>query len=117
MTLALFDIRKFLESLANDEELGRELVDAFLEDGPRRMAALTQALSVGDAAATSKLAHSLKGMCGVVRSDELSRLALEMEHLAREGRLDAVRERFARFEDLLARLMEEMARFMEDAGR
>ena len=50
-----------------------------------------------DASAASKLAHSLKGMCGVVRAERLSKLALEMEHMAKNGNMDTVRKNFADF--------------------
>lgn len=117
MTRDLFDLGKFLESLANDEELGRELVEAFMEDAPRRTANLAEALEDGgDSASAAKLAHSLKGMCGVVRADALSSLALEMEILSRQGKLDAVRVRFETFKESLAGTMEQMNRFMQNSA-
>ena len=62
----------------------------------------------------TKLAHSLKGMCGVVRADVLSRLALEMEYAGRNGKLDLMRERFGDFNDSLARARELMLRFRDN---
>lgn len=111
MTRDLFDTDQFLASLAQDRELADELVDAFLEDCPRRVVELAEALGAGDVGAGTKLAHSLKGMCGVVRADELSRLALEMEYAGRNGNLDLLRERFADFNESLARTRELMVRF------
>jgi HPt (histidine-containing phosphotransfer) domain-containing protein len=97
MTRDLFDTDQFLASLAYDRDLAVELVDAFLEDCPRRVAELTRALDDGDIVQGTKLAHSLKGMCGVVRADALGRLALEMEHAGRDGRLETVRDRLQLF--------------------
>lgn len=97
MTQSLFDKEAFLASLADDEELACELVGAFLEDCPLRLQSLVDALEKNDAVMTSKMAHSLKGMCGVVRADILSDLALDMELAARDGELDSVREIFATF--------------------
>lgn len=112
MTRDLFDVKQFMASLADDEELGRELIVAFLEDSPKRMSALTEALEANDAETVSKLAHSLKGMCGVVRADSLSYLALEMEHAARNGKLDVVRGRRAELKDQLERVSAIMNRFL-----
>lgn len=111
MTRDLFDIDQFMSSLAHDKELAKELVEAFLEDSPRRVAELREALEAEDAPRVTKLAHSLKGMCGVVRADVLSRLALEMEYAGRDGRLDAVRGKFELFVDSLGRSRELMEQF------
>lgn len=100
MTHVLFDEAQFLASLADDDELARELLAAFLEDSPQRLAALRQAIEGNEAQTVSKLAHSLKGMCGVVRATALSELALNMEHKARDGRLEEVTKHFATFSDL-----------------
>ncbi|WP_319583018.1 Hpt domain-containing protein [uncultured Pseudodesulfovibrio sp.] len=113
MTRDLFDTDQFLVSLAQDRELAEELIDAFLEDCPKRVAELTEALDAGDVTSGTKLAHSLKGMCGVVRADALSRLALEIEYAGRNGDLDLMRERFGDFNGCLDRARELMVRFRE----
>lgn len=97
MTDALFNETQFLASLADDEELAQELLAAFLQDCPKRTSELREAIEAEDASAASKLAHSLKGMCGVVRAERLSKLALEMEFMAKNGNMDAVRTNFTAF--------------------
>ena len=101
MTRSQFNEEEFLASLADDRELACELVAAFFEDCPKRTQSLADALAANDAVRASKMAHSLKGMCGVLRADGLSRLALNMEHAARQGRLDKVRGQFAEFQEQL----------------
>lgn len=108
MSQVVFDEKQLLSSLADDDELARELLSAFLEDCPKRLASLRKALAEDDAGASAKLAHSLKGMCGVVRVDRLSELALNMEYAAREGRLDAVRKQFADFTETVDQAVLEM---------
>lgn len=112
MSQALFDTKLFLSSLADDDELARELLVAFLEDSPQRVADLKAALADGDASTASKMAHSLKGMCGVVRVSALSEIALDMEQTAREGDLDAVRGQFETFAGLMDRAVVEMNDYM-----
>ncbi|OIQ49591.1 Hpt domain protein [Pseudodesulfovibrio hydrargyri] len=114
MTRDLFDTEQFLASLAYDRDLAVELIDAFLEDCPGRVAELTEALAAGDMARGTKLAHSLKGMCGVVRADALGRLALEMEYAGRNGKPEVLRERLDDFNNSLEQARELMVRFRDD---
>jgi HPt (histidine-containing phosphotransfer) domain-containing protein len=113
MTQPLFDSSAFLTSLADDRELAEELLSAFLEDSPVRHESLGRALDDDDGDEASKLAHSLKGMCGVVRAEKLVTLALNMEHAAKEGDLALTRELYAQFTETLAAVSQEIKRFME----
>jgi len=113
MTPSLFDAQAFLRSLADDRELAMELLSAFMEDSPVRHAELGEAIEAGDAETASKRAHSLKGMCGVVRAQDLLNLALNMEVSAREGDLARTREHYARFTTLLADAKAEIEAFMQ----
>lgn len=101
MSEPLFDEARFLQSLAGDVELARELLTAFLEDSPERSESLREALAQGDADQASKMAHSLKGMCGVVRSNEIATLALGMEESAKAGDLEKTRELHTLFQGKL----------------
>ena len=112
MTQAIFDSSAFLKSLADDRELAEELLSAFLEDSPARHESLGQALAGDKADEASKLAHSLKGMCGVVRAEALVSLALNMEHSAKDGDLVRTRELYARFTEVLAEAHDEIKQFM-----
>ncbi len=111
MSQPLFDSQQFLQSLANDEELAQELLAAFMEDSPIRRDSLGEALEAGDAEAASKFAHSLKGMCGVVRSQSLVDLALSMEHMSKAGDLDKTKEIYTQFVDMLSEAHVEMRSF------
>ncbi len=111
MTQSIFDSQAFLRSLADDRELAEELLSAFLEDSPIRHKSLGNALDAADTESASKLAHSLKGMCGVVRADGLVTLALNMEHAAKNGKLEETREYYARFTELLAETKIEIEQF------
>jgi len=112
MSDPLFDELRFVQSLAGDMELAAELVNAFLEDSPERSESLAAALDRGDADQASKLAHSLKGMCGVVRSTVNAGLALAMEEAARDGDLDKTRRLYADFAQSLDAARLAMRRFL-----
>ncbi len=113
MSLELFDEPGFMASLVYDKELARELLEAFLEDGPKRMGGLSEALNNGDALQTSKLAHSLKGMCGVVHAQALADMALEVEYAAREGNLAQVVNKHAELKDIFSQVIERMQTFLK----
>lgn len=109
----VFDADQLMASLGDDGELAAELVTAFLEDSPERRDSLRESLDAGDAGQTAKLAHSLKGMCGVVRCNGLSNLALSMETAGRDGNMDRAKTLFEEFDGLLATAHDEMRRFLE----
>lgn len=81
----LFQAELFMDKLANDVELARELLGAYLEDGPERLGQLQNALAEGKMDEAAGYAHSLKGMVGVLRQPGLSDLAYEMEKTCRAG--------------------------------
>lgn len=112
MTQQYFNLQQFLQSLANDEELGRELLAAFMEDSPVRKDSLGAALDAGDADSASKLAHSLKGMCGVVRANVLVDAALSMEHTAKNGELEKTRETYAEFVKMMEQVHAEIQSYL-----
>ena len=116
MNTPLFDTPAFLRSLNDDADLGRQLVEAFLEDSSTRKDELAQAFDRGDAAGAAKLAHSLKGMCGVVRCTALFEAAMGMETSAKSGDLEAAMKLFTTFESMLAQSIEEMRRFLKGEG-
>lgn len=108
----IFNLQQFLQSLAGDEELARELLGAFMEDSPVRSASLNDALVADDAGNAARLAHSLKGMCGVVRAEDLVNLALSMENSAKTGNLDMTKKQYGQFKDMLAAAHQEMNSFI-----
>ena len=112
MSQPLFNSPLFLQSLAGDEELARELLEAFMEDSPKRKESLGEALDAGDLDTASQLAHSLKGMCGVVRADDLVSISLSMEHTSKTGNLEKVRGQYAQFLELLDLVHAEVQAFL-----
>lgn len=112
MTQSIFDEQKFLQSLAGDRELAEELLGAFMDDCPARSTSLAQALESDDAGSAARLAHSLKGMCGVVRAEGLVTLALSMEHAAKNGDLDKTAALYAQFKTMLTLAQGEMQTFI-----
>jgi len=80
-----------LERVDGDSDLLTELVEIFVQDYPKHLACLVQALAQNDYAALCRAAHTLKGSLGYLGACEGQQLALEIEHASRAG--DAARLR------------------------
>ncbi|MBX3607828.1 MAG: response regulator [Piscinibacter sp.] len=70
--------------------LVRELIDLFVADSPGHHAALRQAADAADAARLRALAHRFLSVSENIGARRLSSLCVEVEGLARQGRLDGV---------------------------
>ena len=78
MIIAL-NLDNVLESLGGDPDLLRDVLGILMEELPRHMASLGQAIANGDAEAVEHLAHSIKGELGYLSLPEVSRNAAELE--------------------------------------
>lgn len=107
-----FDIQTFLNYLGQDHELAVELLTAFVEDAPLRLKSLAEAVQAGDADNAVRAAHSLKGMCGVVRDQPSTALALELEMAGRRSDLEALRAGLPKLEQALAGILEQARTFL-----
>jgi HPt (histidine-containing phosphotransfer) domain-containing protein len=64
-----------------------ELIDTFLEDGPKLIAELKSALKAGDAESFRRAAHSLKSNGATFGAGHLAEQARSLEMLGKEGQL------------------------------
>ncbi|WP_128001385.1 response regulator [Piscinibacter defluvii] len=81
-----------LRAMQDDAQpsLVRELIDLFVADSPGHQAALAQAIDAADAARVRALAHRYLSVSENIGARRLSALCVEVEGLARQGRLDGV---------------------------
>jgi CheY-like chemotaxis protein/HPt (histidine-containing phosphotransfer) domain-containing protein len=71
------------------EELREQVVESFLQQGARDLAAMRQALARGDGAALAAAAHSLAGSAGILGATGLAMACAGLEELARRQDLGA----------------------------
>lgn len=108
----ILDTAKSLDRLDGEIEFLREIYGLFLEDGPTRLATISNALDEDDFVTAAKAAHSLKGMCGTLNALALMELALELEMACRErNKAEAMRLK-NEVERLLDVVIERIAAFM-----
>ena len=68
-----------------DDDLLVQLIDLFLEDAPRRIAGMRDAIAREDWAALTAFAHSLRGSCGSLGALRLAELCARLENVGRVG--------------------------------
>jgi HPt (histidine-containing phosphotransfer) domain-containing protein len=100
----VFDRAQAIETTGGDEELLREIVGLFLEDCPRMVGDLDEALAARDEEAVRRAAHTLKGSVAVIGARALADAAKEVEERARAGDLTAAAAAFGRVDEELKRL-------------
>lgn len=71
-----------VSEMANDADM-LELIEMFVEDLPKRAAALEQALRAGELAALTRIAHQLKGAAGGYGFPTITEAAAELEQCAK----------------------------------
>lgn len=88
MPVSQIDLTEFenLKQLSGDEFIN-ELIDTFLEDAPKMISELRDALKSGDAEVFRRAAHSLKSNSATFGATHLSALAKELEMLGKENKL------------------------------
>ena len=104
-------MRALVEMVGDDPAFVDELVDAYLEDAPRQLAAARAAIEAGTAHDLVRPAHTLKSNSANVGAAALGALCRGLEDQARAGttegaaaRLGAVELEYARVVDALGAL-------------
>jgi signal transduction histidine kinase/CheY-like chemotaxis protein len=80
-----FDYRLALREVDGDEELLRELAEVFLEDHPRLVAALREAVTGRDPERLRRAAHALKGAVANFAARDATAAARRLEAMGRDG--------------------------------
>jgi HPt (histidine-containing phosphotransfer) domain-containing protein len=95
-------VHALAEMLGGDREALAEIVDAFVEEAPSRLAELRRGAQEGDAALARRAAHTLKSNGMTFGAVELASLCRRLEDAARADDL-------ARSGDLIDRVDEQWA--------
>jgi two-component system sensor histidine kinase/response regulator len=76
-----------LDRLEGDEELLQDICRIFLEESPKLITRLQEAVTQGDPEAVSRAAHSLKGESGYLGAANVSQMAKQLEAMGRAREL------------------------------
>jgi len=112
---AQIDRSALLASFGDDPTLLREVIDVFLADAPKQLAALEAAVARRDSLAIASSAHAIKGSVGLFSTSGAYEAAQRLEQVARSGAVDSadamrdeLRREVARVEQALRLLNEEL---------
>jgi HPt (histidine-containing phosphotransfer) domain-containing protein len=86
-TLDATAVSALVAMLGGDAEALAEIVDAFLDEAPQRVAELREGATVGDAALVGRAAHTLKANAATFGAGRLEGLCRDVEVAARAGDL------------------------------
>jgi PAS domain S-box-containing protein len=107
----IWDRAALADRLGGDLSALRKIVAAFLDDIPRQMQILKQALDEGDCDTAARQAHTVKGAAANVGGIVSSRIAADLEKIVRAGEREAARSRGSDLANALAALQSAMLRF------
>jgi two-component system sensor histidine kinase/response regulator len=100
-----WNMAKTLEQLGGDETLLQEVVEIFLEQVPKHLAALRLAVAQGIAETVETTAHNLKGELGYLGLPEILQKARELEEIGRSNNLEAAASLLSQFEGDISGLL------------
>ncbi len=103
----VFNRSSLLQRVENDEELCDELISLFLEDIPKRLEGIEEALKEEDYNQIARMAHSIKGSSANIEAQQLRDSALQLEVCAKsdtheniQGYYEMVAQCFQKFREL-----------------
>ncbi len=107
----VFDRDAAIDNMAGDEGLFREILGLFLDDCPRLLAELGEAIANDDAPGVGRAAHTIKGTSGHFAANGVTEAAQRLEAAGRSGScsgcaadLDALNRALDQFFDALGDL-------------
>jgi CheY-like chemotaxis protein len=106
-----FDREDFVERMMLDEDLARKIVRRFMEDMPRQIASLAQAVTNLDTKAVRLVAHSIKGAAANVSGLEMREIAWKLEQAGGASDLTAATAALPELSASFERVRSTMERF------
>ncbi len=90
----IFDREALLEKMMNDAQVVQQIIDLFLEDTPKRIFTLKNALDNKDGATVGVHAHTIKGAAGNICAEALMKSAFEVEKSGKAGDIEMAAEHY-----------------------
>lgn len=100
----VFNAKQVLTMACDDVELARQIVEVFLDDIPKQLENLKDALIEKDAKTAERISHSVKGAAATVGGEILREIALVCEQCGRENRLAELQDNVPAMEQAFAEL-------------
>jgi CheY-like chemotaxis protein len=111
------DRASLLERVEGDQELLTEMIHLFMEDAPRQLAAMQDALQRGDASVLERAAHSLKGAASNLSAHITVAAALELEKRARNGDMESSKLCLVKLQAAVQQLLPALAELCQGVSK
>ncbi|MBX3414331.1 MAG: response regulator [Pirellulales bacterium] len=108
----VFDPQTALACVNGDAELLREIVGLFLDDAPRLIGELREAIDGADASSVRRVAHTIKNSVGYFGLKSTFERALELENMGRAAELAGADRAWQRLRSEVERLQPILAEFV-----
>jgi two-component system sensor histidine kinase/response regulator len=105
----LIDEERLLERVGGNREALQELIGLFLEDAPRQLDRMREAIDAGDARTLQTAAHSLKGAVSNFAASAATEAAARLQQMGERALLDEAAASITVLEDEIARVREALA--------
>ncbi|WP_373035002.1 response regulator [Sulfurimonas sp.] len=115
-TLCIWDEAKALKRLGNSRELLDKIVAIFIEDTPKSLEDLKDAIDAKDVNAIKLHAHTIKGSSGNIGATELQEYAKEIELNSETMQSKELYEKTAVLKRKTLKLLEVLNAYLKDAG-
>ena len=109
----LWNIAKARQSVGGDEALLRELLQIFLEESPRNLAALEKAIQTSDARCVETVAHTLKGELGYLGMTDAAQQARDLERMGHDHELSSAADLYRELKSCLVTVSSDMREVLE----
>ena len=108
-----FDLAETMRRVEGDGELLTELVELFLQDAPKAMKQITQAIDTSRPDKLVNAAHSLKGIVNEFGAKNAYDLSLAIETAGRNEKLEGIENTAKQLETEVQHLTEELRQFLQ----
>ena len=105
----LFNKDEMLDRLEGNMQLLKETVKLFLQNVPKLMESLKNAIELGDVMDMEIRAHTIKGNAINIGAESLKELAMKMENAARKGNIQQAEALIATLEQMTKRIIQQLA--------
>ena len=105
-----------LETCRGDHALLRDIVEAFLEEEPRRIIEIRQAIDSSDFELLGRAAHTIKGSMRYFKAEAVYEWAHALEQLGQEKSLEGTEEIFLLLKQELAKLHPILLDYVQGRG-
>ena len=110
--MPIFEKDRFLDRLDGDQLLITEIVGMFLEECPRLVQGVSEAVAHVDGPALERAAHKLKGAAADIAAPQAVEVAQSLEQMGRQGNLDHAAVELGTLEDAIALLTPELKKLV-----